>query len=159
MEKLKLEIDGIAFAVDVQDDGMFAALYDGDLYKADSFAKLKKKLTARVRGKAARIAIPVTLLKDNWYRDREEFVDVEIVGRHSNGNLLLKSRHGTEQFGHGDSLMRRLEKSEEAEYRALLKNVKAATDARDAWRERHVVNGLDLLRKAQAEKGIDPEEP
>jgi len=149
MAKFKtVEIDGRKFDVELDSDGHFRALDDGDLVKADTFTALQEKLRARCRRQKVRLALPITLLgvtqKPNpqaphsWERgsalrpDRDT-VDATVTGVHAqNRDLLTELPDGTKHRMDGNgyaregTITRRLTAAEKATY------IRLATAAADA---------------------------
>jgi hypothetical protein len=152
MAKFKtVEIDGRKFDVELDGDGHFSALDDGDLVKAETFSALQEKLRTRRRRQKVRLSLPITLLgvtqapdpavvKHSWQRtpmlrEAPETVDATVTGLHAqNRDLLVVMADGTKDrmdgngYGREGIIARRLTAAEKATYVRLA----TAADAADA---------------------------
>lgn len=156
MAKFKtVEIDGTKFEVELDSDGYFRALDDGDLVKAPTFTELQEKLRKRRRRAKVRLALPITLLgvtaapdpeaRHSWQRTpgirpARDTVDAVVTGVHAqNRDLLTELADGTKQrlggYGHGSEgvMARRLTAAEKTEYVRLATVAHEADEALDAF--------------------------
>jgi hypothetical protein len=186
MAKFKtITIDGTSFSVELDDDGHFRALDDGDLVKAPTFSELTEKLRKRRRRAKVRLSLPITLLgvtqkpdpamKHSWQRTTAlrpapDTVDATVTGLHAqNRDMLVTLADGTKERmdGNGYSregiVARQLTAAEKAKYVELSLAASAAGDALDAFVDKVKVGNARQWVIEQVEKAeqalLDAEPP
>lgn len=153
MKLKKAMVDGRAFEVDVDDDGLFGTLLDGDRVTAPTLKALTEKLVKEVRTHG-RVCVPATRLEDGWRNEEIELHDIELIGVHAGNNNPLYRVVGsktTEQLrSYSDDILRRLTAEEKIEVMRLKAEIIAAQKAYDAFKDDRKIHPRTVIEDAQA---------
>jgi hypothetical protein len=149
-----LDIDGRKIPVEVDGDGRFYASYDKDSDRlwADSRAELERRVRLKLRTKALRVDVPVTLLtgSSSWHRrEKATARDARLTGINAgNGNPIIVDQDGKIEKRDYDHLCRRLTVAEKGEYIAQHKAKDAAQAQIEKFEHDWQINANEAVRVA-----------
>jgi hypothetical protein len=159
------EHDGRKHQIDVV-QGKFTTVIDGESITADTYDKLKQKITRLGRRKTIKLALPATLARANRRYDNDGFklIDVNITGIHlRNRNVLYRTvsdgKAGDVEYS--DKLMVRLDAKQHAHFKGLYTAKQAAIAAYEKFIETHEYSTHEVAKQVAAAEqaaGLEPEE-
>jgi len=154
----KLTVDGRDIQAYVSTDGTFYAHWDPDedYLFAPSIKELEKKLRDKLRTKATRVEVEVTLIdKPAWNDDPKNPVlaDARLTGIHAgHGGPIFVGPDGTISRRDVDVVCRRLTDEEKAHYLELWRQKRVASEALEKLEEKWELDPVAAVRKAAGEK-------
>lgn len=138
-------IRGVKYEIEVDQEGRFCCLIDGDWIRATSLELLKKKINETSRAKQKNIKIPFVVWSQGWASEEGELQRGVCVGIHGGNNNLLVRMDGStsvEQFNNYRG-QKPYDPKHAGELERLHKAVKAAEAALENFQEK---NSLDLRK-------------
>lgn len=132
------------FEVRVDGAGNFLAELDGSSLMADTMEGLRQKLLDRTKVAAVRLNLPVTIVVNYG----GGLVDGEITGVHAgNENVMLRypdnrGRATTNQYTHGQTVLRRLEPDEKERWTTLRSAYVVAKQAFEDFEKRVTIRDV-----------------
>lgn len=132
------EVDGKVYQIYIDPQGQFYTVVAGERIWAETYAKLKDKITRVGRQDRVRIALPATIAtgRGRWDDDSSTLVDVTITGIHRRTRDVLYKRDDNGKAGscdYHDTLMQRLSAEQKAEYITRLTAKRASAKAFEAF--------------------------